>query len=119
MKDTRVTRLALIPVIILAGALSWWQELLRGGAGVLSLLDDCWGVFRTSMEVHWRRVFIPNAGDGSLYHRLKNVGAEWADSSNGQPSQRPYKALCWLIQVSWILGLIQGVLLAWLVLSLS
>lgn len=102
LAKSKLGRLVLIPVVILAGAFSW-LSIADGtqNAQDRARLTGWWGWLSPAMEPQWQRLADPASPDyGSAYHSLKNIGSEWAKTDQ----QRAFKALAFVLVVSAVLA---------------
>ena len=100
-------KLLLIPVVIAACAYSWFTYFFGRPADKEVYWRDHWGWTSAAMQHAWDD--FQNREDSSLFHELKNLGAEWARAW----PQTAAKAGSLFIVLNGLVGLGIGFLLGW------
>lgn len=98
-------KLLLVPVVIVACAYSWLTYFFGRPADKEVYWSDRWGWTSKAMDPAWAD--FRNREDSSLYHELKNLGAEWARAW----PQTAAKAGSFLLVLNGLIGLAIGILL--------
>ena len=103
-------RLALLPVVALAGAFSWATYFVNGVPDdKKSYWANCWGWLSPEMEPHWIVLADKHTpGRKSTFHEIKNIGSEYCRAF----AQTAYKAgslLLWLsLGLAALIGFLTG-----------
>lgn len=100
-------KLLLIPAVILACAYSWLTYFAGRPADKEVYWRDHWGWTSSAMDQAWND--FKNRQGSTLYHELKNLGAEWARAW----PQTAAKAGSLSIVANGMVGLGIGFLLGW------
>ncbi len=101
-------KLLLIPVVIAACAWSWLTYLVTGFPDdKKAYRANAWGWLSKAMDPAWAD--FANREDSTLFHELKNLGAEWARAW----PQTAAKAGSLFIVLNGLIGLVLGFLLGW------